>query len=82
MEVLQCDRRTQLAGSSARFGPLKTMATTTWLRISSTIDGLDIQEGDVYEDPFKTDPSPELQPRQKSIASAAALVAVMVLGSY
>ena len=41
--TLQCERRTQLAGSSARSGSLKTMATAARLRLSSKIGGLGIQ---------------------------------------
>ena len=77
--ALQCKRRTQLAGSSARSGPLKMMATAARLRLSSKIDGRFHGRGGLSEDNSKTDPSTEPQPRQKFIVSAAARAAVMVV---
>ena len=47
---LQRERRTRLAGSSARSGSLKTMATAARLRLFSKIDGNPIHRGDLRED--------------------------------
>ena len=49
--ALQCERLTELAGSSARSSPLKTLATAARLRLSSKIKSLGIQGGSLSEDP-------------------------------
>ena len=60
--ALQCEQRTQLAdGSSARSGPLKTMATMARLQLSSKINGLGIQGG-----PFPRIPEKQVRRRNRS----------------
>ena len=52
--ALQCERQTRVAGSSARFGPLKTTAISAQLWLTSKIDVPPIHREDISEDFFKT----------------------------